>query len=145
MSTGGKPVSILGVPEMDRDHASVDRLFVSVAATADERLSALLGKISREIAEHFAREERLMADGRVPLLDCHKAQHRMILGEVREMERVAVLADPKVLRRLMEKVLPQIVAAHVESVDRVAAAYLTGTMDSADFNALRLPSGLAKM
>ncbi len=145
MSENDDFLLILGVPEMDRDHQAIDALFSAVAATGDAELPSLLDRISRELEAHFAREEQLMADGHAPLVECHKAQHRMLLREVAEMTKVAPVAPAKDLRRLMQFVLPQVVAAHVASVDRVAAAYLTGDIEDRDLAALRLQTAAAKV
>lgn len=139
MKSLDQSVSTLGVPEMDQDHLVIDELFASAEFLADDELPAVLDQIEGELQGHFRREEALMMARGVPLVDCHKAQHRMILGQVAELAKIAPVAEVGALRRLMTTVLRQTVNSHVASIDRVAAAYLTGAIADQDFAGLRLP------
>src|SRR6266702_8137472 len=111
MTKRHESVPILGVPEMDRDHLAIEALFVSTAQTADDDLPDLLDRIAQKLEDHFRREEILIAAGHVPLSECHKAQHRMILHEVAAVQKIAPGAETRALRRLMETVLRQMINA----------------------------------
>ena len=79
----------LGVPLMDRDHAAIDLLFDAAATTADSELPALLDMIAEELHDHFAREEAMMAEARVPFLFHHFELHTQLLRESRTALEVA--------------------------------------------------------
>ncbi len=70
----------LGVPEMDEEHSAIQSLLDKVRNSSDAELPPLLDDVADRLAVHFASEEKLMRDGEVPVLECHKAQHNMILG-----------------------------------------------------------------
>jgi hemerythrin len=130
----------LGVPVMDRDHAEIEAMMASVATTIDDELIDLFDRVANELEAHFLREEAMMNEAQVPILDCHKAQHAMILREVTAMRRVAANGDPAVVRTLLASILPQLIDAHLASVDRVTADFLNGKMSRADFDNFRLPA-----
>ncbi len=117
--------SLLGVPLMDRDHATIERMFADVAATPDEGLPALFDVIANELADHFAREEAVMTEARVPILAPHLDLHAQLLREVEKM-RVAIASRADAARELMEAVLPGLVEHHVATADTVTASFLRG-------------------
>lgn len=139
------PILPLGVPIMDRDHAEIEAMLASVETTADNRLIDLFDKIANAIDAHFIREEKMMEDAQVPALECHRAQHAMIMREVTAVRPVAADAEPTRVRRLLALLLPQLIEAHVSSVDRLTAEYLTGKMNRAEFDNFRLPASPRKM
>ncbi len=55
------------------------------------------------------------------------------------MRRVARVAEPKDLRRLLSLVVPQMIDAHIASIDRVSAEFLLGRMSKSDFDVFRSP------
>ncbi len=134
-----QPALLLGVAEMDRDHAEIEALLASVASTADAGLSQLLEALARKIEAHFLREEALLARERLPNLECHRAQHAMILAEISAMRRQSLQADASMVRSALTLILPAVMDAHVGSVDRVAADFLAGRMDRDAFDNFRLP------
>jgi len=133
------PHTTLGVPLMDEDHARLDALFDALAAVSDAELPAFRAEIDTEIRAHFAREEVLMRQAGLPILHCHIAQHAMLLDELAEGVAAAAAGDMPRLRRFLGQTLAQLVAAHVDSVDRVSAGFLKGAVPAQEFAALRLP------
>ena len=90
------------------------------------------------MAAHFAREENFLREKQFPGLHCHLAQHNVILAEIARDDGSKSAAGMD-LRRRMEFILPQLVLAHVTTMDRMAAAFLKGELGQADFDVLRLP------
>jgi hemerythrin-like metal-binding protein len=131
-----QPAMKLDVPLMDGDHAVIEAMFERVETTDDADLAALLAEIDAEVIAHFAREEVLIDAREVPVANCHKAQHRILLGE---FARARTATDGGDLRRWLA-VLAELVAGHVGSVDRVTAQFLGGTLSPADVARLRLPT-----
>jgi hemerythrin len=111
---------------MDRDHAAIDRLFDAAAAIADPELPALLDKIAEELHDHFAREEALMAEARVPFLIQHFELHTQLLREIEKMRREAASSDAASTRHLIGALLLRFVTDHVATADAAAARFLIG-------------------
>ncbi len=134
-----QPAVILGVPLMDTDHAVVEALFERVATTDDAHLPALFAELEAEVIAHFAREEVLMDSHDAPVAHCHKAQHRLLLGEFATARRLAEVGSEAELRRTIA-MLAEFVAGHVASVDRVTAQFIGGTLSPESVAKLRLPA-----
>lgn len=132
-----RPIVVLGVEMMDRDHLEIERIFEAASCAPDEDLPTLYRDVTKKLAAHFAREENLLREKQFPGLHCHLAQHNIILAEMASGE-FAKPAGPE-LRRRMQFILPQLVLSHVTTMDRMAAAYLNGELGQADFDVLRLP------
>src|SRR5271165_3701864 len=116
----------LGVPLMDRDHAAIDFLFGAAATTADSELPALLDTIAEELHDHFAREEAMMAEARVPFLFHHFELHTQLLREIENMRREVARSDAASARQLIGVLLLRFVADHVATADAAAARFLIG-------------------
>ena len=133
-------VLILGVPEMDTDHAILHAMFERVETTADADLPALFAEIEAEVKAHFAREEVLIDAADLPIAHCHKTQHALVLSEFATARRIVETGDPAALRRLIGVVLAELVAGHVASVDLVTSRFLCGNLGADAFGNLRLPA-----
>lgn len=136
-----RPNSVLGVPLMDEDHARLEALFDRTAETPDAGLPALLAEVEAETRAHFAREETLMQSAGVPVFHCHAAQHRLLLAEFARPYDAVSRGDMESLRRFLGDTLPEMIAAHVNSVDHVTASFLNGETSEQDWSGLRLPQG----
>lgn len=132
------PTIPLGVPQMDADHAAIERLFARVPDTRDADLPALFAEIEAEVIAHFAREEVLMEAADVPVLPCHRGQHALLLDQIAAHRPGDGPVDPAALRRTFS-VLAECVEGHVASVDRITSQFLRGALDPADVLKLRLP------
>jgi hemerythrin-like metal-binding protein len=132
-----RPTIILGVEMMDQDHLRIERLFEAASTAPDKDLPALHREVAEELAAHFAREEAFLREKQFPGLHCHLAQHNVILAEIPHGEPPRFAGGE--LRRRMQFILPQLVLSHVTTMDRMAAAFLNGELEQADFDVLRLP------
>jgi hemerythrin-like metal-binding protein len=138
-----RPTIVLGVEMMDQDHLRIERMFEAASHAPDEDLPGLYRDVAEELAAHFAREESFLRERKFPGLHCHLAQHNVLLAEMAHGEH-SKFADAE-LRRRMQFIMPQLVLSHVTTMDRMAAAFLKGELEQADFDVLRLPlPGLAE-
>ena len=137
------PTIVLGVEMMDQDHLRIEKMFEAASHAPDGDLPVLYRDIAKELAAHFAREEDFLREKQFPGLNCHLAQHNVLLAEMSHGEPPKSAGGE--LRRRMLFVMPQLVLSHVTTMDRMAAAFLRGELGQADFNVLRLPlPGLAE-
>jgi len=130
------PTIELGVELMDHDHLRIERMLESAAQAPDAELPRLHQAIAAELAAHFAREETLMRERRVPGLFCHISQHSVVLAE---LKRHGEAVDGAALRRSLAVAVPQLILSHIATMDRMAVAYINGDIAQSDFDALRLP------
>lgn len=130
---------MLGVPEMDDDHLAIAALFDRIEAAPDADLPSLLVEAEQAVTEHFAHEEELMARHDVPVLFCHIAQHKKLLGEFSHAHAALAAGRVEELGDLLRRIIPDLIIAHVASVDRVTSMWLTGALGEADVSGLRLP------
>jgi hemerythrin-like metal-binding protein len=137
------PTIVLGVEMMDQDHRRIEKMFEAASHAPDEDLPVLYRDIAKELAAHFAREEDFLRERQFPGLNCHLAQHNVLLAEMAHGEPPKAAGGE--LRRRLLFVMPQLVLSHVTTMDRMAAAFLKGELGQADFDVLRLPlPGLAE-
>lgn len=129
----------LGNALMDEDHAKLETLLTRIATTADADLAPCLCEIETETRAHFAREEEMMRAADLPILHCHIAQHSMLLGEFAAGHAAAEVGDHAKLRRFLGTTLPQLIAAHIDSVDRVSAQFMASAVSREEMSCLRLP------
>lgn len=134
------PALPLGVPEMDADHAVLERMFERVPATADADLAALYAEIEAEVISHFAREDVLMQAAGVPVLHCHRNQHRLLLDRIAALRPTAA-TEAGALRTTLA-MLAAAVETHVDSVDRVTSRFLIEPLAPAADPAGRAPEAV---
>ncbi len=116
------PALPLGVPVMDADHAVLELMFERVPETRDDALPALYAEIEAEVISHFAREEVLMEAAGVPVLHCHRNQHRLLLDRI-AAQRPTAATEAGALRTTLA-MLAAAVETHVDGVDRVTSRFL---------------------
>lgn len=127
------------LPSIDREHQN---LFETVAelhsamltGRSNEIMAALLRRLARYATYHFAHEERIMEDFKIPGLDAHKAEHaaftRQVVNFQAELERTGSVLTIKVLQFLSgwlvnhiqnsdAKITPFVLAAREESKARL--------------------------
>ncbi len=84
------PLPKLGLPEIDTQHALLERLVRTLeAAVSSNEPPALhrklLERLEQLTATHFATEERLMESTRFPHLAEHKGLHELLLRQLRDL------------------------------------------------------------
>lgn len=127
----------LGVDLMDDDHACIEAMLAEAATAADNALAPRLKDCRDEIAAHFAREETLMREKNVPVLACHLAQHNRLIEDVDAV--LAAAPAPERLRAYISRDLPNLIMAHIASVDQISARFLNGDLPPGMVENLRLP------
>jgi hemerythrin-like metal-binding protein len=139
----GHPTIVLCVEMMDQDHLRIEKMSDAASQAPDEGLPVLYRDIAKELAAHFAREEDFLRKKRFPGLNCHLAQHNVLLSEMAHGEPPKSAGAE--LRQRMLFVMSQLVLSHVTTTDRMAAAFLKGKLKQTDFDVSRLPlPGLAE-
>ena len=123
------PTIVLGVEMMDQDHLRIEEMFEAASRAPDEDLPVLYRDIAKELAAHFSREEDFLRERQFPGLNCHLAQHNVLLAEMAHGEPPKAASGE--LRRRMLFVMPQLVLSHVTTMDRMAAAFLKGELEPA--------------
>lgn len=137
--TPSHPSFPLGVALMDDDHAHIEDMLRMVPNVPDEGLLNFLAEVRQEIADHFAREEELMRTHRVPVLECHIAQHARLIHEMDDVTARAAAMPRAALRTFLGRDLVNLVMSHIASVDQISARFLRGELDEAMTGRLRLP------
>ena len=81
----------LGIPAVDREHRElierINFMLLQAHATDGHAAGRFLGALYTAIAAHFALEEHFMAARRYDRFAEHKAQHKELLGQLREIMR----------------------------------------------------------
>ncbi|HUO54307.1 MAG TPA: hemerythrin domain-containing protein [Rhodoblastus sp.] len=119
----------LGVRVMDEDHYALEQMFAGTESVDDAGLRAHLDAILAEIAAHFGREEAEMERVGVPVLQCHRLQHAVLLAEAEKIRQAFGGAANGTRRRLIAFNLARLVADHVASVDRISSGFCPEKID----------------
>ncbi len=80
----------VGVASVDLEHRElidlINELHALIGKNASaEDVVAMLGEIFAQISAHFALEEKYMLDSRYPRREEHKADHELLLDELRDI------------------------------------------------------------
>lgn len=80
----------VGVASVDLEHRELIELINDLHALIGENASteevvSMLGEIFAQISAHFALEEKYMRESRYPLFQEHKADHEILLDELRDI------------------------------------------------------------
>ncbi len=81
------PVLLTGVEDIDAQHRELFQrigqlLEASRTRRSREEVVRLLEFLGRYVVEHFAEEERIMADARYPKIEGHRAEHHQFMREL---------------------------------------------------------------
>lgn len=120
-----------GWEPFDREHAELvarlGELLSAVNASDRARATAALGEFLRACAEHFAHEERLMAENAYGQLARHKEAHDLFLADVGELstELSTKGITPEFRRWAAGRVLEWF-RFHVSANDVALGAFLVG-------------------
>ena len=121
----------VGIRLIDNDHKdlvdTVNDLYDAIQARrADEAVARALAMLSTYVQEHFAREEKLMADYGYPGLAAHKALHNALRRRVHAI-RMVHASDPQRLESAkLLAFLRDWLVHHILESDLDYVPYLTG-------------------
>lgn len=134
------PDMAVGEPSIDHDHRILVALVNQVwcPGTADDAIAIefVLDELLGYTAFHFAREEDLMARAGYPDLEEHKAIHRAMIQEVRQLQRRLARFTPNLGADLQE-FLGDWLMGHILSEDRRYIPYLREGLRVADADTRR--------
>jgi len=111
-------------PRMDQTH----REFVELLQQLDEAaadpardLLPLLAALQRHTEDHFAQEERWMADIGFAAQNCHSTQHAQVLKVLAEVPRVLAEKGDRELARVLSDELGKWFVVHAQTMDAALA------------------------
>ncbi len=113
----------LDMPLMDETHVEFVDLLATVAEARDEDLVAAWVALIEHTDEHFAQEDRWMAQTRFTSTNCHTTQHHVVLRVMREGLSAAAAGRLDVIPQLAHELaiwFPQ----HAQSMDAALALHL---------------------
>jgi len=94
----------VGVEAVDHEHRElidlINALHAAIGTGEAEDTEAQFGDLLRAIAAHFALEEKLMREHRYSDYGTHKADHEVLLDEIRDMMDGDAPSDSELARRL---------------------------------------------
>lgn len=113
----------LDMPLMDDTHREFVARLASVAEAPDADLLATWRALIEHTDEHFAQEDRWMAQTRFTSTNCHSTQHAVVLRVLREGLEAGAAGRLDVIRQLAHELavwFPQ----HAQSMDAALALHL---------------------
>ncbi len=120
----------LGVAIMDRDHAEIENLLT--AAPGAQNIGERFDRIEAAIAKHFAREEALMREANIPILERHLDLHADILDQLHVARSDRTRGRSEAVAAFLAGPLPHMIADHVATADTISAAMLRARGFGAD-------------
>ena len=131
----------VGDPFIDEDHRhliEIVNLYEQAISDRDpQRLEACFGELIHCAAEHFAREERRMAEVNYPDLARHIESHRLLAQSITDIHK-AVASGKKGAIRLsqIDSLLHRWIVSHILKEDMALKPYLTGARNGKGERAL---------
>ena len=118
----------LGISKIDDQHRQlVDIINEFGEASQKGKGSRVMNKILNELVgytqEHFADEERLLADSGFPQLAQHQAQHRQLLQKIERFQYDFNQGGKRITAKV-EEFLQYWLTSHILGDDKVYAAYV---------------------
>jgi hemerythrin len=116
-----RPEYSLGVASVDFEHEQLIRLINNLAreitgASDRNAIEIFLGELHAATSAHFALEERVMARADYPGFSDHKADHELLLEQIREMMDL-FCADPELGRKTLQETLSKWFSRHFSTFD----------------------------
>ncbi len=124
------PEIAVGSELIDLQHRSlIDRVNCLVSAIdegrEDEEIARLFDFLKEYTQDHFAAEERLMAETGYPERERHTAEHRAFCEKIADLEgRMAAEGMTTVLKRDFDEAVIDWLFEHICRVDRLLGKYL---------------------
>lgn len=126
---------VLGVEQMDATHRDFLVLLNAVVDAADEDVLAALDAFLAHTVEHFAQEDRWMAETGFPPLHCHTAEHGNVLGIMREVRGMVADGKTEIGRVLAREMAPWF-DIHAATMDAALASWLQAKQYAPEVRAL---------
>jgi hemerythrin-like metal-binding protein len=108
---------------IDDDHEELFALAAGVATGPDEQVEPAFLALQARFAEHFAREDALMADEDFSSRQCHLDEHAAVLQSFEQTAALLRKGQRESARR-MAKALADWLPEHIDALDRHLAKRL---------------------
>jgi len=124
------PVLLTGIDEIDRQHRELfDRLGALIEASRQRRsreeVLRLIEFLGSYVVEHFAAEEREMADGGYPRLEGHRLEHRQFVKELEVLRHELETEGPTPLFVIhVGNRVTEWLREHIYRTDRLLGAWI---------------------
>lgn len=122
---------LLGNPVMDATHIAFATLVNRLAVAGDAEFTVLFAELFDHTGDHFAREDTLMLESGFPAIEEHRAEHRRVLGEMRQLGQRVAQGRAALARSYVMQQLPGWFAVHAATMDSALAAHLAMQENSA--------------
>ena len=125
---GWKEIYATGIVALDNEHrgliAEINRLYEAIRDKHGERIiGEILDSLTTYTVEHFAHEEKLMAEYHFSGLEEHREIHQALIVKVKEFRRRADAGEAGVAQDLL-KFLRLWLLEHILEVDKQYGAFL---------------------
>jgi hemerythrin-like metal-binding protein len=118
-----------GVASIDHQHAQLVHIINELYALMLKRdgavpLATVFDELAHYTAEHFAHEEKLMAETGYPKLEEHRAEHEVLNRRIAEYHDTACDGDDTILAAELLHFLKQWLTDHIPNDDRDACRHM---------------------
>lgn len=131
-------------PRMDQTHREFVDLLQGLTRAAEEgavALEPLLADLVRHTEQHFAQEERWMADIGFAAQNCHSLQHGQVLQALRQAQQLLRDPDPAALAQVLAEELGRWFVAHAQTMDAALAALMLEQGYDPESGQMQRPAG----
>jgi hemerythrin len=137
MSTGWDKSMTTGVPQVDNEHEELFRQVANLNQAMREgkgrnEIGKILNFVGDYVVEHFAHEEKFMADYRCPVAEANKAAHNQLITKFKELQtRFASAGASSTLTLEIHDTLKNWLVTHIRQIDtQLLSCTKTGKNDS---------------
>lgn len=116
----------LGLAPMDHTHREFVELYNGLAAATDDSFLSQLDALVAHTDDHFAQENRWMAESGFPPLAIHRGEHERVLASLRSVREQAAAGELAGGRAAVAQ-LPEWFERHAATMDTALAAWMRGT------------------
>ena len=111
----------VGIPDVDHEHRQlidlINELYEAlIRADSQLRIADFLGEIYANISAHFALEEKIMREKKYDQYEDHKADHELLLDEIRDIMDEHE-TDPDFGEKQLANILGDWFTAHFKTKD----------------------------
>lgn len=112
-----------GYGSIDDDHDELLNLALALLNVSDEELPAAFDRLQGRFAEHFSREDLLMATADFSSRQCHLDEHAAVLQSFEQVRSLVLEGKVHVVRNMASRLIEWL-PEHVDALDRQLAKFL---------------------
>ena len=124
--TSNQPMT-LGHAAIDQDHLAFVALCQRMEGADNAEFARLFAELEQHTAEHFERENRLMADYGYPAMAEHRGEHNRVLGELAQFGKRVEAGRVMFGRTYVAEQLPRWFDLHVATMDSALVEFVKRT------------------